>query len=116
VSDRLALGSAGVVTDDLEYIVSSRVGDRRVNNIGVEEPEISVAELARRMADLARELFGYSGQVVQRRSNDADYLTDNPSRRRPDIAKARRELQYGPVVSLDDGLRRSLIWYSENGS
>jgi UDP-glucuronate decarboxylase len=116
VSDRLALGSAGVVTDDLEYIISSRVGDRRVNNIGVEEPEISVAELARRMADLARELVGYLGQVVQQRSNDADYLTDNPSRRRRDIAKARRELQYDPVVQLDDGLRRSLIWYSEDGS
>jgi UDP-glucuronate decarboxylase len=81
-------------------------------NIGVEEPEISVGELARRMADLARELFGYSGRVVQQRSEDADYLTDNPSRRRPDIAKARRELQYEPAVSLDDGLRRSLLWYS----
>jgi len=44
----------------------------------------------------------------------ADVL--NPSRRRPDIAKARRELQYNRVVPLDDGLRRSLIWYSENGS
>lgn len=152
------------MTDDLEYIVSSRVGDRRVisdfardvlagkdivllsdgsatrpfcyvadavvgyykafvrgrpgeaYSIGVEEPEISVADLARRMADLARELFGYLGQVVQQRSNDADYLTDDPSRRRRDIAKARRELQYDPVVQLDDGLRRSLIWYSENGS
>jgi UDP-glucuronate decarboxylase len=85
-------------------------------NIGVEEPEISVGELAHRMTDLARDLFGYSGRVVQRRSEDADYLTDNPSRRRPDIAKARRELKYEPAVPLDDGLRRSLIWYSENRS
>jgi UDP-glucuronate decarboxylase len=105
---------ADAVVGYYKALVRGRPGE--AYNIGVEEPEISVGELARRMADAARELFGYSGQVVQERSKDADYLTDNPSRRRPDLTKARRELEYDPVVSLDDGLRRSLIWYSENGS
>jgi nucleoside-diphosphate-sugar epimerase len=105
---------ADAVVGYYKALVRGRPGE--AYNIGVEEPEVSVGELARRMADLARELLGYSGRVVQERSHDPDYLRDNPSRRRPDITKARRELQYDPVVSLDDGLRRSLIWYSEKGS
>lgn len=105
---------ADAVVGYYRALVRGRPGE--AYNIGVEEPEITVAELAGRMADIARELFGYGGRVVQQRSGDADYLTDNPSRRRPDISKARSELAYDPAVTLDDGLRRSLIWYSENRS
>jgi UDP-glucuronate decarboxylase len=82
-------------------------------NIGVPEPEISIADLAERMAEIGRDLFSYEGRVVRQESADPDYLTDNPSRRCPDIAKARRELGYTPEVPLDEGLRRSLIWYSD---
>jgi nucleoside-diphosphate-sugar epimerase len=82
-------------------------------NIGVPEPEISIADLAERMAEIGRELFSYDGRVVLRESTDPEYLTDNPSRRCPDIAKARRELGYAPEVPLDEGLRRSLVWYAD---
>lgn len=104
---------ADAVVGYYKALVQGRPGE--AYNIGAEEPEISVAELARRMADAGRELFGYSGRVVQLESSDTDYLTDNPGRRRPEIAKARRELGFSPSVSLEDGLRRSLIWYAENG-
>ncbi len=83
-------------------------------NIGVETPEISVGDLADRVVSLARELVGYAGHVVKRTSEDPDYLVDNPNRRCPIIAKARAEIGYNPTVSLDEGLRRSLIWYREN--
>lgn len=83
-------------------------------NVGVEEPEISVRELAERLAALGRRLFGYSGRVVHQPSPDRDYLRDNPTRRCPSIRKARRELGYEPRVALDEGLRRTLIWYAEN--
>jgi UDP-glucuronate decarboxylase len=82
-------------------------------NIGVEAPEISVAELAEKIVLVAREL-GYNGRVVHQKSQDEDYLVDNPGRRCPMITKARTELGYDPVVRLDEGLRRSLIWYTEN--
>ena len=81
-------------------------------NVGVEEPEISIGDLAERMAAIGREVLGYEGRVVRRESDDPEYLVDNPSRRRPDIAKARRELGYAPEVPLDEGLRRSLLWYA----
>jgi nucleoside-diphosphate-sugar epimerase len=83
-------------------------------NIGVEEPEISMADLAERIAATGRELFGYTGKVVRQASDEADYLIDNPNRRAPRITKARNELDYEPAVTLDDGLRRSLIWYADN--
>lgn len=83
-------------------------------NIGVEEPEISIEELGKRMITLGRTLFGYSGQVVHQTSSEKDYLVDNPARRCPSIAKARTDLGYDPAVSLEEGLKRSMVWYSEN--
>ena len=83
-------------------------------NIGVEEPEISVVDLAQNIVDIAGELFGYEGKVVRQASNDKDYLIDNPNRRCPVIAKARAELGYRPSIGLDEGLRRLLLWYFEN--
>jgi nucleoside-diphosphate-sugar epimerase len=85
-------------------------------NIGVESPEISVAELAERVSRKAAELFGYKGRVVRARSSDATYLEDNPARRCPTIEKARTELGYEPKVELDDALLRSLLWYRDHPS
>lgn len=83
-------------------------------NIGVEEPEISVVDFAARVVGLSRILFGYTGKVVRQPSADRDYLADNPSRRCPSIAKARNDLDYNPSIPLEEGLRRSLIWYYDN--
>lgn len=83
-------------------------------NIGMETPEISMRELAEGIASAAHEILGYDGKVVLAESDDADYLTDNPNRRCPDIAKARAELDFEPIVGLEEGLRRSLVWYREN--
>lgn len=95
-----------------KLLVKGRHGE--AYNIGVEAPEISIADFAERVARLARMLFGFNGEVVHRCSADQDYLVDNPSRRCPVIAKARTELGYDPSISLDEGLRRSLIWYFDH--
>ncbi len=83
-------------------------------NIGVETPEISMSDLARKMTSLSLELFDYKGKVVHQQSDDQEYLVDNPNRRCPVITKARESLGYNPGVTLDEGLRRALIWYSAN--
>jgi nucleoside-diphosphate-sugar epimerase len=97
-----------------KVLVRGRSGE--AYNVGVEQPEVSMAEVGERMARLARDLFGYPGKVVRGESQDAAYLVDNPNRRCPVITKARSELGYDPVVGLDEGLRRSLVWYRENAS
>jgi len=80
----------------------------------VDGPEISMRELAAMIAKLANDLFGHEVKVVHGRSAEADYLVDNPTRRCPDITKAREELGYRPRVTLEEGLRRTLRWYSRN--
>jgi nucleoside-diphosphate-sugar epimerase len=47
-------------------------------------------------------------------SSDKDYLVDNPNRRCPVITKARTEIGYNPSITIDEGLKRSLIWYGDN--
>ena len=83
-------------------------------NIGVEKPEISMAELADMTVACARELFGYRGRVVRAESDEKAYLVDNPARRCPLIEKARTQIGYSPSILIEEGLRRSLIWYHYN--
>lgn len=103
---------ADAVTGYYKVLAKGRNGESY--NIGVEAPEISIAELAERVVRTAGELFGYAGRVVRQTSADPAYLTDNPNRRCPVIDKARSELGYDPQVSLDEGLRRSLLWYRDS--
>jgi nucleoside-diphosphate-sugar epimerase len=119
----IILLSDGSPTRTFCYIADAIVGYYKIlikghpgeaYNIGVESPEISMANLAERVVDLARDLFDYTGKVVRQTSSDQDYLVDNPNRRCPIIAKARQHLGYNPSISVDEGLKRSLIWYSGN--
>jgi UDP-glucuronate decarboxylase len=122
--DDLRLLSDGSATRTFCYVMDAVEGYYRIllrgrpgeaYNIGNDEPEISVLELARRMAAVSRDLTGYRGDVVHEVSDDPEYLTDNPNRRCPVIAKARHELDFEPRVALDDGLHRTLRWYLETG-
>ena len=78
-------------------------------NIGTEEPEISMRDIAAQLLRVA----GSSRKVIYQASQEADYLTDNPYRRCPDISKARKLLGYSPQVSLEEGLGRMLEWYKD---
>ena len=83
-------------------------------NVGIERPEISMAELARLVSETSRELFGYRGKVVLGKAKQEDYLIDNPNRRCPSIAKSREQLGFNPKVLPEEGIYRSLVWYSHN--
>jgi nucleoside-diphosphate-sugar epimerase len=96
------------------YKVLVRGGNGEPYNVGIEKPEISMAELATHVIEAARQLFGYQGKVVLGKAQEADYLVDNPNRRCPVIRKAREQLGYAPRVTAEDGVRRSLIWYHHN--
>ena len=96
------------------YKVLLRAEKGEAFNIGIEKPEISMGDLARKIAATAKELFGYTGKVITQQSKDADYLVDNPNRRSPVIEKARKQLGFDPQITLDEGLKRTLMWYSGN--
>ncbi|MGE4055225.1 MAG: NAD-dependent epimerase/dehydratase family protein, partial [Vicinamibacterales bacterium] len=118
----LVLHSDGAPTRTFCYVADAIVGYYKAlgrgrpgeaYNIGTERPEVSIWQLAERMAAVGRELFGYPGTIARRASADPQYLTDNPQRRCPDIAKARRELAFTPEIDLTEGLRHTLLWYAD---
>ena len=119
----IVMHSDGSPTRTFCYVADAVVGYYKIltkgrpgeaYNIGVEAPEISMADLADRVTAIARDRFGYRGTVIKKLNEDKDYLVDNPNHRCPIIAKARKELGYNPSISLEEGLLRSLVWYSEN--
>ncbi|MDQ2912362.1 MAG: NAD-dependent epimerase/dehydratase family protein [Chloroflexota bacterium] len=81
--------------------------DGEAFNVGVPH-EISVWELAQKLAALTG-----GRAVTSRPSEDSRYLTDNPSRRLPDIEKIQRAIDWRPLVSLDEGLSRTVRSYGE---
>ena len=119
----LRLLSDGSPTRTFCYVADAVIGYYKIltrgqtgepYNIGTEEPEVTIRDIAEKLAQHAADLLGYRGRVVFTTSDEADYLTDNPRRRCPSIKKARQQLGYNPQVDLDEGLRRMLIWYASN--
>jgi UDP-glucuronate decarboxylase len=104
--------SADSITGYYKVLVKGHPGEPY--NIGTAKPEISMTELAEKIVATAGELFGYRGKVVRKPNPEADYLVDNPNRRCPNIDKSRSHLGYNPTILVDEGLRRSLIWYHHN--
>lgn len=100
------------ITGYYKILTRGRAGESY--NIGVESPEISMAQLSDMVVEYGKNLFGYQGQVVRKESSDEHYLTDNPNRRCPDITKAREELDYNPQVDLKEGLMKTMLWYNDN--
>ncbi|MDC1424091.1 NAD-dependent epimerase/dehydratase family protein [Gammaproteobacteria bacterium] len=115
--------SDGIPTRTFCYVADAVVGYIKVlvkghngesYNIGTESPEISVKQLAEMVIHTSNRLFNYNGKLIFKKSEDKEYLTDNPNRRCPLISKARNHLDYNPTIGINDGLERSLLWYREN--
>ena len=119
----ITLYSDGSPTRTFCYVADAVIGYYKVllngrsgqaYNIGTDKPEISITEFADKLRVLAKEIVNYEGNIINRTSSDKNYLVDNPNRRCPLIDKARNEIGYAPAISLDEGLKRSLIWYKDN--
>ena len=91
------------LVDGLERAMFAPGLGGEVFNLGNPE-EHTVLEYARRIRDLC----GGTSEIVFR-----DLPEDDPSRRCPDIAKARRVLDWQPGVGLEDGLRQTIAWFRE---
>jgi UDP-glucuronate decarboxylase len=119
----LVLLSDGTPTRTFCYVADAIVGyfqilvrgrSAEAYNIGTQSPEISMLELAEMLVRIARGQFDYTGRIVQHTSKEKEYLTDNPQRRCPSIAKAKSELGFNPETSVEEGLWRTLMWYRDN--
>lgn len=79
-------------------------------NVGNDEREISMRELAEQMRQVAGPPWL---EIDHRSSHDADYVTDNPQRRCPDLTRLRAAFGWRPKIGLTEGLARTLSFYSE---
>ena len=79
-------------------------------NIGSDKPEISVKDFAEIFLKVGTKINNYKGRISYIKSDDLDYMTDNPNRRCPIIDKAKTKLGYNPKISLDEGISRYLTF------
>lgn len=119
----LILYSDGKATRTFDYIPDATVGYLKcilydnfdIFNIGSDEREITILELAEVYKEVGEELIGYRGSIVFKTHEDKHYLTDNPKRRCPDISKAKRLLGFSPKMDLKTGITRYLQFILEMG-
>lgn len=78
-------------------------------NVG-NDAEISMGDAAKVMAEIAATP---PLEVVLQKSKEADYLTDNPQRRCPNLTKVRTMMDWAPRVDLREGLSRTLRAHKE---
>ena len=78
-------------------------------NVGSDEREISMRDLAQLTAKVGGDVLGRAPIGVEAAtSDDGDYLVDNPQRRLADLGKARRHFpDWSTRVSLESGLART---------
>ena len=71
---------------------------------------MSVSNLANLYKQIGKKYFNYSLKVTYKKSNDKNYLVDNPNRRCPNISKAKKLLKFSPKIKTANGIERYLLF------
>lgn len=74
-------------------------------NIG-NDVEVTLNELAIMVSRVVKQITGCEAPPIEYQSTPVD----DPPRRRPDVTLAKRTLGWAPIVSLEEGLRRTIQW------
>ena len=90
--------------DDLvNAIIAMMNRDNFIGPVNIGNPdEFTIRELAEQVIQIS----GSSSTLVQR-----PLPSDDPTRRRPDISLAKKELQWEPKIKLADGLKETIDWF-----
>jgi len=108
-SNGMATRTYGYISDAafafLKVLLSNEDGE--AFNVGADNPETSMKELA----SIVSRIFGRTEPVRVGADTRAAHLAGAPDRVRPDLAKIRDRLGVVPMVSLEDGLQRTIHWH-----
>ena len=91
----------------LKVIASGLAGE--VYNIGNPKPEVSVIQLIKIIENSINKKLNF--KIVKYPNS---YPEDEPLRRCPNISKATRDIEFNPLVELDNGLKRFFDWTQSN--
>lgn len=110
----IIIHSDGSPTRTFCYVADAIVGYLKVLsykkfeiiNIGHDQGEISVKEFAKIFLDIYKKKFNKNSlsKIKFKKSTEKNYLKDNPSRRRPNLNKAKNILKFYPKIGLREGL------------
>ena len=95
------------ITGFFRVLLSSHNGEPF--NVGNDDIELSIEELAKIMT----ELFSYKAGIDHRGGLNDAYSQADPKRRCPDLTKIRTKLNYKPKIGLKTGLARFMQWVKE---
>ncbi len=96
------------IVDEIEGILKIVYKDEangEVINLG-NNKEYTILELAKIIKDLTNS----NSKIVFK-----PLPIDDPVRRCPDITKAKKILNWEPTTSLEDGLKKTIAWFKDNG-
>ena len=106
--DGLQTRSFCYVGDTVEALVRlMTLGDEYPTNIGATR-ETTILEIAQLVQAAVQDSAGCTSRI-----EFVERVEDDPQRRRPDTARAREMLGWEPVVSLEEGIRRTVGWVRE---
>ena len=84
----------------------------KLYNVGNPNTEINMSDLAKMVAETAREQ-GWSGKIKYEVSSESDFLVNNPNRRLPSTDLISSELAWEAKVELQAGVVRSVSHFME---
>ncbi len=96
------------IVDEIEGILKMVYKDEangEVINLG-NDKEYTILELA----NIIKDLTNSNSKIVFKQ-----LPIDDPVRRCPDITKAKKILNWKPTTSLEDGLKKTIAWFKDNG-
>ncbi len=84
-------------------------------NIGKSDEERSVLDVAYIYQRIGKQIWNYTKDIVFKIPDDPEYLEHCPNRRCPDTKKARSLLNFEAKTSLEEGVKKFLIFLKETG-
>ena len=68
-----------------------------------------VEKTVKELAEIIIELTNSKSKIIYK-----DLPKDDPERRKPDITKAKHVLEWEPKISLEEGLKKTILYFKEN--
>ena len=111
--ESLTVFGDGLQTRSFCYVSDLIEGFIRLMNSDLTEPCNLGNPVERTILDLAHaihRIVGIEGAITHK-----PLPQDDPSRRKPDISRARQHLGWTPQVSFEEGLRNTVEWFRQSG-